>query len=165
MAIDAVTAALAETGLTIEQLLIWRAGTKLGAGARTAGSEGCVSVQVCCLKNPKIPPGRDNREDLKSREMLSVVRKEPAADISVLGIFSWEGMDCQDSFMSQADLTIRCPWPKVVGCLCHVLGQQLPVGHPGRHLPVKLLVQEFFYSGTCNGDTRNVQRGSLNWDS
>lgn len=55
-------------------------------------------------------------------------------------------------------LTVRCPRSEVVGCLCHVLRQQLPVGDPGGHLAVKFLVEEFFYSGTWNQDTTGGYR-------
>lgn len=55
-------------------------------------------------------------------------------------------------------LTVRCPRSEVVGCLCHVLRQQLPVGDPGGHLAVQFLVEEFFYSGTWNKDTTSGYR-------
>lgn len=77
------------------------------AGARTAGSEGCVSVQVCCLKKPKIPPGWDNGEDLRA-ERCSVWSGRSLLHTSqcktVLGVFSWEGMDSQDISIRLADL-------------------------------------------------------------
>lgn len=55
-------------------------------------------------------------------------------------------------------LTVRCPRSKVIGCLCHVLRQQLPVGDPGGHLAVEFLVEEFFYSGTWNEDATSGYR-------
>jgi hypothetical protein len=46
-------------------------------------------------------------------------------------------------------LTIGSGRPQLAGRFCHVLSQQLPVSDPRGDLPVQLLIQELFHSGTC----------------